>query len=67
MHKVTLQDHLRQASSDIVSILANPIVSTTVSLQIGDPIQNALLQIATLAKISHKMQALPLIKIPIIL
>ena len=44
--KVNLQDHLTQASEDIIKILTQPPKSTTPSLQEGDPIYNALLDIA---------------------
>ena len=44
--KVTITDHLRQAATDIVTILTKPPSTTTPSLQAGDPIRNALLEIA---------------------
>ena len=54
--KVNLEDFLRQAASDIVSLLQNPPSTTTPSLQAGDSIQNALLQLAT---ILHRTDDLP--------
>ena len=45
--QVTMADHLRQAASDIVTILTSPPSPTTPSLKAGDPIRNALLDIAT--------------------
>jgi hypothetical protein len=44
--EVKLEDFLRQASSDIISILQKP--SSFPTLQLGDQTQNAILQIATL-------------------
>ena len=44
--QVTLTDHLKQAATDIVTLLTNPPSSTTPSLRAGDPVQNALLDIA---------------------
>ena len=46
--KVNLEAFLRQAASDIVSLLQNPPSTTTPSLPAGDDIQNALLQLATI-------------------
>ena len=46
-HEVTLNEHLTQAADDIVSILAQPPPTTVPSLQVGDTIRNALLEIAT--------------------
>ena len=45
--EVKIADHLRQAADDIVTILKQPPTSTVPSLQAGDPIRNALLEIAT--------------------
>ena len=44
--KVTLQDHLTQAAEDIITILTQPPNSTTPILREGEPIHNALLDIA---------------------
>ena len=44
---VTTTDFLRQAAEDIISILTKPPSSTTPSLQAGDPVRNALLDIGT--------------------
>ena len=48
--KVNLQYHLTQAAEDIITILTQPLKSTTPSLQEGDPIHNALLDIANKLK-----------------
>ena len=45
--EVNLTDQLTQAAEDIVSILTQPPSPTTPSLQAGDPVCNALLDIAT--------------------
>ena len=44
--EVKLTDHLRQAASDIVSILQTPPSTTSMSLEAGDPTRNALQKIA---------------------
>ena len=44
--KVNLQDHLKQAAEDIITILTQPPNSTTLSLQEGDTMCNALLDLA---------------------
>ena len=49
--EVKLGDFLRQADSDIISILTLPPSTTTPSLQSGDPIRNALTTLATQLKI----------------
>ena len=48
--KVKLQDHLRQAATDIVTLLTQPPSSTVPSLQEGDPTRNALLTLAQILK-----------------
>ena len=48
--KVKIEDFLRQAVNDIITILTDPPSTTTPSLQAGDPIRNGLLQLATLLK-----------------
>ena len=45
--EVNLTDFLRQAASDIVTILTHPPSSTVPSLQAGDPVRNALVTLAT--------------------
>ena len=45
--QVSLRDHLKQAAQDIVTLLASPPTSTVPSLQEGDPVRAALLDIAT--------------------
>ena len=57
--EVNLTDHLKQASNDIVSILAQPPSPTTPSLQAGDPVRNALLDIATQLRQVEKIPELP--------
>ena len=47
---VTLTDHLKQAASDIVTILTQPPSTTAPSLAAGDPVRNALLTLATQLK-----------------
>ena len=44
--QVTITDHLRQAASDIVTILIFPPSTTVPSLKAGDPTRNALLELA---------------------
>ena len=44
--KVNLQDHMTQEAEDIITILTQPPKSKNPSLQEGDPIHNALLDIA---------------------
>lgn len=46
--RVTLNDHLKQAATDIISILSNPPSTTVPSLLAGDETNQALLEIATL-------------------
>ena len=48
--QVKLQDHLRQAADDIVTILTSLPATTIQSLKAGDPVRNALLDIATQLK-----------------
>ena len=45
--KITTDDYLKQAADDIISILTRPPSSTTPSLSAGDPVRNALLELAT--------------------
>ena len=46
--EVKLEDFIRHALSDIITLLTDPPSKTTVSLQAGNETQNALLQIATI-------------------
>ena len=46
--KVNLDDFLRQAALDIVTLLQRPPSTTTLSLQAGDSIQNAMLKLAAI-------------------
>ena len=48
--KVTLRDHLRQAATDIVTLLQHPPASTVPQLHEGEETQKALQQIATSLK-----------------
>jgi hypothetical protein len=48
--EVRLVDHLKQAATDIVTILTHPPSTTVPSLHAGDPVRNALLDIATTLK-----------------
>ena len=54
--KVTTDDFLRQAATDIVTILTNPDTSTNFSLESGDTTHIALLKIA---KTLHRAENLP--------
>ena len=45
--EIKLDDFLRQAASDIITILTQPPSTTTPSLQAGDPVRNALTTLAT--------------------
>ena len=46
--KVTLEDHLKQATTNIIDILTMPPSTNVPSLQAGDTTQNALRQLAKL-------------------
>ena len=48
--KVSLEDHLRQAVDDIVEILTKPPSTTSPTLQVGEPVRNAILEIADVLK-----------------
>ena len=48
--QVRLQDHLKQAAEDIITILTQPPKNTVPSLRAGDPVRNALLDIAAQLK-----------------
>ena len=54
--ELKLDDYLRQAAGDIISILTLPPSTTTPSLEAGDPVRNALLNLATQLK---RMQPIP--------
>ena len=60
--KTTLEDHLRQASSDIIAILTNPPSKVTPDLESGNEINNALLKLASIFKTADKIPALPQIQ-----
>ena len=44
--KVSLTDHLRQARSDIISVLTNSPSQISLDLELGDRVQNAILKLA---------------------
>ena len=48
--KISIDDFLRQAAMDIVSILNDPPSTTTLSLKVGDNTRNALLEVAKILK-----------------
>ena len=54
--EVKLKDHLKQAATDIVTLLTHPPSSTVPSLKEGDPTRNALL---TLAQILNRSDTIP--------
>jgi hypothetical protein len=57
---IRLDDFLRQAASDIITILTQPQSPTTPTLQAGDPVRNALLTLATqLKRIDNIPEPLP--------
>ena len=60
--QTSLEDHLRQAGSNIVTILTNPHRSSTINLEAGTEIQNALLQLANIFNTSEKIPSIPIIK-----
>ena len=53
---ISIEDHLRQASSDIISILSNPPKSHFPTLHLGNETQQAIHQIA---KLLHRVTAPP--------
>ena len=53
--KVNLDDFLRQAATDIITILTAPPSTTAPSLQAGDPTRNALLEISTVLNRAEKL------------
>ena len=56
MPQVGLEDFLRQAASDIITILTDPPSTTTLKLQVGDSTRNAMLE---LASIFNRLAPLP--------
>ena len=44
--QTTIDDYLRQAASDIITILSNPPSTTAPSLSAGDPVRNALVELS---------------------
>ena len=55
--QVNISDHLRQAASDIITILTSPPSTTVPSLKAGNPTRNALLELATQLK---RIEPLPI-------
>ena len=53
--KVSTDDFLRQAATDIITILTEPPSSTTPTLEAGDGTRNALLKIAETLKRADKL------------
>ena len=60
--KVNIEDHLRQAATDIVRILTKPSISAAPTLQQGDPTRNALLELATILQRADKLPSLQVIE-----
>ena len=56
-----MEDFLEQAATDIVTILTEPLSTTTPSLQAGDHMRNALLTLATQLQ---QIDTIPAIKLP---
>ena len=57
--QVTTNDFIKQAALDIVSILTNPLLSTSITLETGDDVKNALLKIAEILQRIELTPALP--------
>ena len=58
--EVSIEDHLKQATTDIIRILTNPPSTSTIpSLEIGDKTKNALLKIADILNTNTTLPALP--------
>ena len=53
--EIKLEDFLRQAAEDIITVLILPPSTTTPSLEAGNPVRNALLTLATQLKRVHKI------------
>ena len=53
--KINTNDYLRQAAKDIITILTEPLTSTTPSLETGDETRNGLLKLASLLNIANKL------------
>ena len=56
--KVSLEDHLRQAGSDIVRILSHPPSTLTPDLESGDSISNAILKLGKILNTADKIPKL---------
>ena len=57
--KVTTDDFLRQAATDIVTILSQPVSASIPTLEAGDATRNAILKLATILKTKDIMPLLP--------
>jgi len=55
----TLEDHLRQASINIIAILTNPPSKVAPELESGDKVQNKILKLATILNNADKIPNLP--------
>lgn len=53
--KVTLKDYLKQSADDIISILTHPTSTIFPSLEAGDPVRDALLELLTHLKRIDKL------------
>ena len=58
---MNLEDHLRKASSDIISILTNPPKLPSMTFTTGDPVYTGLLKIAEIFITAEKIPTLPII------
>ena len=57
--QVKADDLLKQAALYIISILTNPLFTTTITLAVGDETQNALLKISHALKRVEQLPSLP--------
>ena len=57
--KVYVDIFLRQAATDIITILTAPPSTTTIPLQSGNPIRNALFDITQILNRTNKLSTLP--------
>ena len=53
--RVTLNDYLKKASTDIISILSNPLATEAPSLLVGENANQAIYKIAKLLKRINKI------------
>ena len=57
--KITLEDHLRQASSDSIAILTNSPSKVVPELESGDKVRNAIIKLATILNNANTTLNLP--------